>query len=50
MTPVRSAWDLKRAWPRADLRIVPDAGHAMTEPGIVHELVGATRLFAREGG
>ena len=50
VTPVRSAWDLKRAWPRADLRIVPDAGHAMTEPGIVHELVGATRLFAREGG
>lgn len=48
VTPVKSAWDLKRAWPRADLRIVPDAGHAMTEPGIVHELVGATRLFSRE--
>jgi proline iminopeptidase len=30
-------------WPQADLRIVGDAGHAMTEPGIVHELVGATR-------
>jgi proline iminopeptidase len=48
VTPVKSAWDLKRAWPRADLRIVPDAGHAMTEPGIVHELVSATRRFARD--
>ena len=45
-TPVRNAWDLKRAWPIADLRIVPDAGHALVEPGIVHELVSATRRFA----
>jgi proline iminopeptidase len=46
VTPVRIAFDLARAWPQADLRIVPDAGHAMTEPGIVHELIAATRLFA----
>ena len=46
-TPFRNAWDLKQAWARADLRVVPDAGHAMTEPGIVHELVAATRRFAR---
>jgi proline iminopeptidase len=46
VTPVKNAWDLARAWPQADLRIVGDAGHAMTEPGIVHELVGATRKFA----
>ncbi len=26
---------------------VPDAGHAMTEPGIVHELVSATRRLAK---
>jgi proline iminopeptidase len=43
VTPVKSAWDLSRVWPEATLRIVPDAGHAMTEPGIVHELVSATR-------
>jgi len=43
VTPVRNAWDLKRAWPSADLRIVADAGHAMSEPGIAHELVAATR-------
>ncbi len=45
VTPLKNAWDLKRAWPRADLRIVPDSGHAMTEPGIIHELVSATRRF-----
>ena len=42
----RSPCDLARAWPEADLRIVADAGHAMTEPGIVHELVAATNRFA----
>jgi proline iminopeptidase len=46
VTPVKSAWDLKQAWPRGDLRIVPDAGHAMTEPGIIHELVDAANAFA----
>jgi proline iminopeptidase len=45
-TPIRNAWDLHKAWPRSELRIVPDAGHAMTEPGIVHELVAATRRWA----
>ena len=46
VTPVKIAFDLARAWPEADLRVVPDAGHAMTEPGIVHELVAATSHFA----
>jgi proline iminopeptidase len=46
VTPLKSAWDLKKAWPKADLRIVPDAGHAMTEAGIIHELVSATRRFS----
>jgi len=47
VTPLKNAWDLKHAWPKADLRIVPDAGHAMTEPGIIHEIVSATRRMAR---
>ena len=46
VTPLRNAWDLKAAMPHADLRIVPDAGHAMTEPGIMHELVAATRRLS----
>ncbi|HEX5958495.1 MAG TPA: prolyl aminopeptidase [Hyphomicrobiaceae bacterium] len=46
VTPAKNAWDLSRVWPEATLRIVPDAGHAMTEPGIVNELIGATRRHA----
>jgi proline iminopeptidase len=46
VTPLKSAWDLKKAWPGADLRIAPDSGHAMTEPGIVHEIVSAANRFA----
>ncbi|MGH6865171.1 MAG: prolyl aminopeptidase [Methyloceanibacter sp.] len=46
VTPVKIAFDLKRAWPEADLRVVPDSGHAMTEAGIVHELVAVTREFS----
>lgn len=47
VTPAKNAWDLKAVWPAAELRIVPDAGHAMSEPGIAHELVSATRRFRR---
>jgi proline iminopeptidase len=47
VTPVKIAVDLAKAWPQSDLRIVADAGHAMTEAGIVHELVAATNRFAR---
>jgi proline iminopeptidase len=46
VTPLKNAWDLHKAWPQADLRIVPDAGHAMTELGTVHELISATRRYA----
>ncbi|MCP4504412.1 MAG: prolyl aminopeptidase [Deltaproteobacteria bacterium] len=44
--PVRSAWDLKKAWPEADLRIIPDAGHASSEPGIVDALIETTDKYA----
>ncbi|MDN5864811.1 MAG: prolyl aminopeptidase [Gammaproteobacteria bacterium] len=43
--PMRSAWDLHRAWPEADLRVVPDAGHSAFEPGNTHELIEATDRF-----
>ena len=45
--PMRSAWDLHRAWPEADLRIVPDSGHSAFETGTVHELVSATDRLAK---
>jgi proline iminopeptidase len=44
--PMKSAWDLHRAWPEADLRIVPDAGHSAFEPGNIHELISATDHFS----
>ncbi|AYA26906.1 prolyl aminopeptidase [Rhodococcus rhodochrous] len=43
--PARSAHDLHEAWPSSRLHIVDDAGHAATEPGIVHRLVEATDMF-----
>lgn len=43
--PLRSAWDLHRAWPEADLHIVQDAGHSAFEPGNTHELLLATDRF-----
>jgi proline iminopeptidase len=46
-TPLSSAWALKRAWPEADLEVVPDAGHSSLEPGIVDALVRATDHFAQ---
>lgn len=46
--PVRSAWELHKAWPEAELKIIPDAGHAAFEPGIRAALVEATDRFARE--
>ncbi len=49
-TPMMSAWALHRAWPEADFHLVADAGHASSEPGIVHELVEATDKFARGAG
>jgi proline iminopeptidase len=47
--PMTSAWDLHRAWPEADLRIIPDAGHSISEPGIIDALVAATDRFAKAG-
>jgi proline iminopeptidase len=43
--PLQTAWALHRAWPEADLRIVPDAGHSALEPGITSELIEATDRF-----
>ena len=46
VTPPRSAWSLARAWPRARLQMIGDAGHAAGEPGVVDALVRATDAFA----
>ena len=46
--PMRSAWDLHKAWPEADLRIVPESGHSAFEPGTSRELVKATDRYSRK--
>lgn len=37
--PPARAWQLAKRWPGADLRMVRNAGHALSEPGISSELV-----------
>ena len=40
--PAESAWDLHRAFPEAKLHIIQDAGHSLSEAGIIDALVSAT--------
>jgi proline iminopeptidase len=42
VTPLEGAWSLHKAWPKGQLEIVWDAGHASTEPGVIDGLVRAT--------
>jgi proline iminopeptidase len=45
--PARSAWDLHRAWPEAELMLVADAGHSALDPANARALVAATDRYAR---
>lgn len=45
--PMKSAWDLHRAWPEASFSVVGDAGHAASEHGILSRLIDAADHFAR---
>ena len=44
--PAHYAWRLHKAWPQADFHLVEGAGHAASEPGILHRLIEATDRFA----
>lgn len=46
VTPMRSAWDLHKAWPTARLDIIADAGHTGTETGLAAALINATDSFS----
>lgn len=48
--PLRSAWDLHKAWPEAKLQIIGDAGHSAFEPGNRTALLNATDEFAARAG
>jgi len=43
--PAFTAWDLHKNWPKAELIIVPDAGHSMREPGILSNLIEACEKY-----
>ncbi len=43
--PLANAWELKQAWPRAELEIVGDAGHSAFEAGNTDALVRATDRY-----
>lgn len=43
--PIANAWELRRAWPRAELVIVENAGHAANNEDLSRELVRATDRF-----
>lgn len=46
--PVQQAWELHQAWPEAELHIIADAGHAVSEPGITQQLVEITDALAEK--
>lgn len=43
--PVKNAFDLHRAWPEAELHVIPDGGHAFDEPGVLRQLLSAVEKF-----
>jgi proline iminopeptidase len=45
--PIGWAWELRRAWPGAELVIVDQAGHDASNAAITAELIRATDRFAR---
>lgn len=42
VTPPTTAWELHQVWLGSQLQIVPDAGHASSDPGLLRELITAT--------
>ncbi len=46
--PPHSAQKLHDLWPASELRIIPHAGHALSEPGISAELVRITDRLSRQ--
>ena len=44
--PIANAWELNRVWPRVELVIVDNAGHAAGNSDTTQELIRATDRFA----
>ncbi|MCI2400090.1 prolyl aminopeptidase [Aliiroseovarius subalbicans] len=48
--PPHMAWRLHKSWPTSEFRMIPKAGHALSEPGIASELVRTMNKLARQRG
>ncbi len=46
--PPNSAYALSKLWSKSKLTMVPAAGHALSEPGIISALVAATNSWAND--
>ena len=46
VTPAATAYELSRRWPKAELFVIPDAGHTAMEPGSTDALVRATEKYS----
>ena len=46
--PPTSAWRLSEAWPASELKMIRNAGHALSEPGISAELVRVMDRIAED--
>lgn len=44
--PPTTAWDLHRAWPEADFKLIANAGHSAFDPANAAALIEATNRFA----
>ena len=44
--PLKYAWALHKAWPKAEFFLIEGAGHAFSEPGILDRLIRATDKYA----
>lgn len=43
--PLDNAWTLHQSWPLSELKIIRDAGHSASEPGMTDALIHATKNF-----
>ena len=44
--PLTTPWELHHRWPRSELIVVDNAGHAAHNRGITQQLIGATDRFS----
>jgi proline iminopeptidase len=44
--PRRTAWDLLKAWPEAEMITIPEAGHTASDEPVIRVLVNCTDWFA----